>query len=455
MKNKDRVVDLNNYIAYLLNHILHVLVCCVIGALILIIFCYLSKTVITLPGTKLSNDDISQSDNLFSSLSHNDQIAVSVAINDFEDYCNSYELLEDSIIEKIDSYNARRLNLTYSFVYTGDCNIPGEVQISRLDYCTRLLNFYLIGGGFASDLSEQLGVKSSHIQDCISVEAPIGTGVINVTIWGTDVYEDLEDIAKSQIEAYCNTIEDDNDICISLIYQVAANYRSPWIFENQKSWEAEQNKIKTRLDTAVSELSPDAFEYFSLVTSNSYPDFYDYLYPHNGSGINAKSSPLTIKTFAKYGAVGALLGFVIYGAYVLLLFMYSPKIFSVTDYTNTMGLRVIGNVGDSIEELSIVSTKITAICTKHNIREIALITTNEKNTEVFIDELGSKLNTNGIIVQCINGFFSDYKSLEELLKVNNCVIVEKMASSVYSKVYDEVVLCNENDINIVGLVNIE
>ena len=68
--------------------------------------------------------------------------------------------------------------------------------------------------------------------------------------------------------------------------------------------------------------------------------------------------------------------------------------------------------------------------------------------------LSKKLKENGLKVESSTSFMSDYKEMGALLRIGNCVIVEKINSSLYSSVYDEVDLCKENSVNILGLVNI-
>ena len=239
---------------------------------------------------------------------------------------------------------------------------------------------------------------------------------------------------------------------MSLTSTYVSNVRSSWIFDTQKAWEAESTKIKSRLDTAVSGLSSNAYECFKAKASSEYPDFFNYLYPQN-SIVNSSSS-VSIKTLVKYAAVGALLGVVVYGLYVIWLFLYSKRIVTTADYTDALGLRVLLSTKGSPEELRIAATKITAACTKQQIKKLALISTDGKSEEC-IDVLNSILAENGLNVSCISGFLSDYKEMGNLLDVGNCVIIESIGSSLYASVCDEVDLCNDNGVNIIGLINID
>ena len=127
----------------------------------------------------------------------------------------------------------------------------------------------------------------------------------------------------------------------------------------------------------------------------------------------------------------------------------------MTDYTDTLKLRIIANVDSSMKELDVAATKITATCVKQNINEIALISVNESEAESYAKALAGKLKENGITAKLLVGFLSDYKVMGELFDAGHCAIIEKLGSSIYSKVGEEVDLCNENNVNIIGLINID
>ena len=104
--------------------------------------------------------------------------------------------------------------------------------------------------------------------------------------------------------------------------------------------------------------------------------------------------------------------------------------------------------------MAIIATKILASCNKQLLDEIIIISTNVDGTKESIDLLSKKLKENGLKVESSTSFMSDYKEMGALLRIGNCVIVEKINSSLYSSVYDEVDLCKDNSVNILGLVNI-
>ena len=453
MDNRGRVINIKDVIGYIIKHLIVALILMVIGAVALGGAYYLKNHTSPKAAEPQQETTNSEAEQIYSSLQKNEQVAADLAINDFEDYYQSFELLDNSIIEQIDSYNARKLYLTYSVEYVCDKDLSGEVQVSRIDYYSRLLYYYVVGGGLASDISEATDLDSSHIQDCITAEIFNGSGTLGINLWGTDVDERLEELLISCIDDYAASIADNTEVQIVLIQKSVSYARSEWIFNTQRAWEAEPDKIKARLDTAVANLTPNAYEYFKLTASNTYPEFYEYLYPQNNGATSV--STVSTKSLIKYAGIGAIAGFVLYGIYVLFLFMYSKKIVSMTDYTDTLKLRIIANVDSSMKELDVAATKITATCVKQNINEIALISVNESEAESYAKALAGKLKVNGITAKLLVGFLSDYKVMGELFDAGHCAIIEKLGSSIYSKVGEEVDLCNENNVNIIGLINID
>ena len=110
----------------------------------------------------------------------------------------------------------------------------------------------------ANDISDKIGIESLYIQDCINAEYNVGSGIVSIIVWGTDVVDGLEDAAISSTDNYISKLSDDSGVKISLMSSAISKSRVSWIFENQKAWEAEQTKLKTRLDTAVAGLSDNA-----------------------------------------------------------------------------------------------------------------------------------------------------------------------------------------------------
>ncbi len=452
MSKRNRLISIREVLGYMLNHIATILIVAIICSIAFVGCGVFAKGFIADAIAPTTKGD-SEAEQIYNGLSYNEQIAASVAINDFEDYYSSFELIDKSILEKIDSYNARKMYITYSLTYIGSSDLFGEVQVSKIDQYSRLLYCYVIGGDMANDISDKIGIESLYVQDCLNADYNVGAGVVSITVWGTDVTDGLEDAVMLSLEDYISQLSDNSDVEVSLIKSVVTKVRVSWIFENQKAWEAEQTKLKTRLDTAVAGLSDDAYNYFMIVASEEHPEFFDTLYSQ--SGVAKPSSSISAKTIVKYGAVGAIGGVVVYGLYALFLFMYSKKIVSVTDYTDSLGLRILADVKNSSDDLNVLATKITATCTKQRIKEIALISTNEDNTSSCAENLKEKLTKNGLNVTLLSDFLSDHKVMGTLFNIGNCVIIERMGSSLYSSVLDEVDLCNENSINIIGLVNLD
>ncbi len=451
---KERVINFKEYLMYLVNHWVIVAVLIVVFAAGFLLVCFLNNT----DSQSMNSQAASANKNaaeLYSKLDYFDRVAVDVAVNDFEDYYQSFELLENSIIEKIDSYRARKLSLTYSISYAGDEEVSGEELVSLINRYSIMLYYYGANGSLSTDVSEITNIDTALIQDCISMSSyTTDSGIINLDVYGTEVEESLEEAVVSSMNAYIASLTQDSELEIDLINSNASFVKVSWMFASQRDWEAEQNKIKSRLDTAVAGLSSDAYDYFKLIASAEHPEFFESLYPENT--IIKPNSSISPKTLLKYAVVGSVLGFVLYAVYVMILFMYSKKIITITDYSDTMGLKVLGCVTNSNKDtdMDIITTKILASCNKQSIDEIALVSTNAEGTKEYIDLLSEKLEKNGLKVKSIISFMGDHKEMGELLKIANSVIVEKMNSSLYSEVYDEVDFCNENAVNILGLVNI-
>lgn len=452
MKNRDRVINARDLIDHILKNIVFALIFVALGIVLLVAFCFLKNGAFRIGNSFQPHNSGVDAESLYSSLPYNDQIMTDVAINDFEDYYYSYVLLNNSIIERVNSYNALKLSLVYSVDFTGNDAISEE-EVRMINQYSMMLYYYGANGSLAQDVSEKTGIETTCIQDCISMNTYAeDSGILNLDVYGTEVETDLEGAIIESMDAYIQDKTQNANINIVLIKQNATFVRVSWIFQSQRDWEAEQTRIKSRLDTAVAALSPDAYECFKIKASTEYPEFFESVYPENVTIIS--NSAITPKTIIKYAVIGAIVGFVLYVAYVMILFMYSKKIITISDYSDTMGLKILGSVTNANKDMDIIATKILASCNKQLLDEIIIISTNVDGTKESIDLLSKKLKENGLKVESSTSFMSDYKEMGALLRIGNCVIVEKINSSLYSSVYDEVDLCKENSVNILGLVNI-
>ena len=185
----NRVLNIKEYIKYLLNKWYIVMAVVFIFAIAFIAVGYIKNK--GSDSNIVKNQESNNAEELYASLDYADRTLVVTAVNDFEDYYQSFELLDNSIIEKVDSYNARRLTLVYSVAFAGDDSVPGEIQAIAVDGTARVLYYYIQNGGLAEDVSAISGVASTHVQDCFSAETASGSGVVSVTVWGTDVDEAL------------------------------------------------------------------------------------------------------------------------------------------------------------------------------------------------------------------------------------------------------------------------
>lgn len=118
---------------------------------------------------------------------------------------------------------------------------------------------------------------------------------------------------------------------------------------------------------------------------------------------------------------------------------------------------MLGKISKSDIDNSIlfIAAKIKFACKKKNINKVSLLSSNLKNIEQDIqDKLQIAMKKMDIEVEIIGDVLQDIDAMCKLFDVGNCVLIEKTNVSNYNSVFDLVQLCQENEINNIGVIDI-
>ncbi len=450
MKTKDRVINIDEYIKCVKRYWYVILVC------VLFFSVLASGFYIYRHNTKETVNAEIGIEEAYSQLSDVEKANVSIVLNNYEDYCECVYLLNNTVIEQLDPNNVMRTGLSYKITYTdGTNNVAGTELNTPVNTAGSNLYFYCSQGGLSRDVSEDLGIEARLFEDCIVPSAyVVDTGCFSIVLYGSDIIPGMTESVKTNIEKYADNLSNTN---VEFISEVSSTTRSSYIFSNQKNLEEGLATIQNRFNTSIKRLTDKELQYLELAMKDVNNETFVYLYDNSEIAANDSSdnNAFSYKGLLKYIALGVLIGIVFALMVFLARFMFSNKIVSTHDYTDLLGLTLINSVGSDLSNIDFAVLRLSVICDKNNIKRVAIISTAIEQYETIINELANRLIKRNINVSIIRDYMVEYDSYEELQQYGNCIVVEGIGRSVLKKVIKETDFCSENDVNIIGVIDID
>ncbi len=183
----------------------------------------------------------------------------------------------------------------------------------------------------------------------------------------------------------------------------------------------------------------------------------------------------------KYIIFGAFVGLFLSCAWVTLSYIFNKKVKSSKEVQEKYGVRVFGEISfgkkkrflsvidnwvDSIqnkdrcsleEQRDFIYTNLKTTCNKENIQHLFLTTSLQlsQHEMELINILIQNLKTHGIQVIFGENIIRNNKSFEQMAEIANVVIIEKAEETSYTVLQKELLMCNEQKANLLGLIVIQ
>ena len=198
----------------------------------------------------------------------------------------------------------------------------------------------------------------------------------------------------------------------------------------------------------------------------------------NNSNVTAVK---TVSISVKHGVIGAIVGIVLACALIFALYLFAPALRNSEEIKTLYNVKVLGCVDttafekkklfgfvDAIirkmehgnkkslsfeQEVQMISANILLDCKKNDRKEVFLTSTvGEVLPKEVVSAVIESCSKKGIRVMEGNAIAYDAMALEELAKVGSAVFVEKRRVSLYDELYQEILLCKENEIDVIGVI---
>lgn len=332
----------------------------------------------------------------------------------------------------------------------------------------------------ASDV-DGLYINTSNVSQSIDmkVKESNGKNIVSVKVLGKTV-EDAEQLSgsvKTALQNYGKTVSGTIGTHQLVLLEECSNTIVDQNLAELQNRNA--NAIKTltnNLDSMKNEMTSDQISLYvyrtTVVTEST---------TTTTTTTTTAAAAKTVSISVKHAVIGVIVGAILACAIIFALYLfsatlrngeevktlYSTKILGYVDVTAFEKKKLFAGVDKFIaklqnlhkkqlsfeQEVQMISANIVLDCKKKEQQEVFLTSSvGEVLPKEVLDAIVEKCAQKGIKVIAGNAIAYDAEALEEMAKVGCVVFVEKKRTSLYDELYKEILLCKENDIDVMGMI---
>ena len=468
MKSRnDRVIKVKEVMVYYIHHIIFILACLVIGGVGLAGLCYLKNA------RELEAEQTSapvKLEDMYENFTSEEKAAVSYALYSYDRVREMEQYIDESIYMELSPQHVTQTTVQYQVELVNSADYTYEEKMQLINQIIIAYSVYIRDGGLSRKIIEEnLLEEDDYTADQLEelLEMGYDAEVEAMTsfclyVYGSDLVPGLDEAAMDALESYMSKKNNLPKHKLVITNQHTEVVRNDAIYNNQRYMYTERVSSNDRLKNAMKDLSGDTLYYYNEVISAEEKNIDEVQTEGDATAsltdANSSSPVVPFKKLLKYGILGALVGIIGACGLLLLRYMFSSTIIADTDYTATMGMKLLGKISesDSGETLPFVVAKARLACNKEDISKLALVSSDFSCIgEDIQTQLVQALDKQGIELIAIEDVLKDCDAMNRLFEIGDCLLLEKTGTSRYDKVYDIVELCDENSIGIVGVVDIE
>ncbi len=448
----DREVNIILLLKYIFDHwkqiCLVMVLCAVIGAGLGFVKHKLS---VKKEDQKMSSEELST---LYDSLSVDEQDRLDYMLSLNQKLIEMKDYMENNPIMKTKAYEVPMDFVEYSVTPDEDTY---KTDLEKLTITNRLISAYrgfCLDGRLVEEIKKTDSVKKineAYLYDLIDVgydSNVIGNDIFTVTLKEVDDFINGEQV-KQLIRDYEKEVEKTvGKHKLNIVYTSRKTVKSDYFADYQEKvrarYDATRNSI--RLMKLNGELSDAVVKCYENMIGE---DGYHFTFTEASAG-RSGSLKTMLKMMILLMAAGAFLactGLCIY----YLLFVFGRYLVSTEDFA-CFNLKYIGDLKNKSQFNKAVS-KIYAHCSKHDITEIALVSSDasmidRKDLDALTDALAKK-GINAVMVDD----YGNMTDIDKLLSVGRCLFVEKVNSSQVKRLQELVDYVSDSEIDVLGVVN--
>lgn len=485
---KERELDLLDMLFYVLSHWRSIIVFAIIGALLI-------GGVATLKSMSGINTGQSEKTTQLEQPTHEEQLqaveskltevqkaSVLSVISDEEEYAIRKEYLECSAIMQMNPNNVYRIELIY------------VVEAEDISSGYNLASVYadLINGvGLTKWVEEQTGIPAMGVDELVTAESKSRLTILTGEDYGGQGRDSLKvniiNVSEEKCSELANLIENYIDSQyemmetefgmhdVALLSKTNATVFDTAIADRQVTY---SNTLVSLLNSIAK--SKDAF-------SEEQDAYYQLLVnPITDDVAVENQEPTTLDDKAvflnwKMVAVGALVGAVFYVGGVLLVYVMNnrlrlndelPELYDipqlgliVRETTNLFfvdkWIRSLRNRGKRTftqkQSINLATTAVKIAVNKIDLKSICLMGCDMETvgTNEICNKIKESLKKDNITITILNNVLYDAEAMAQLDNIDGVVLIEKVGSTMYCEITDELELVRRQHINVIGGILVE
>lgn len=419
-----------------------------------------------------------------------DEVTAAVALRRQADERSAY--MDESVLMRIDPYEEHVVYQQYyvkaeSELISRDANdvYIAYVQQGLLAKAVADVGNYEMEQMYLAELisieKENIGAyinaKSAADRMALNVEGNTEERMFTVKVVGTSkaAAEELAGAVKAALQKYSSVIEANigaHQLCLMAEESTVIVDQSLAELQN---WNATSIKtISNNLDSMKNEMTGDQITLYTYRTTVLAEE----------ESVTATVNTATEKTVSislKHTIIGVIVGIILGFAVIAVMYLFAAALRNGEEVKKLYGVAILGYVDDSAfqkkklfafvdklvirlqnirkkklnfeQEVQMVCANILLSCEKNGTTEVFLATSvAECIPEAVISAIVDKCAQRNITVVTGTDVAYNAEMLEKMVKIGHVVFVEKECVSLYDEMYQEIVLCKEHAVNVIGMV---
>lgn len=314
--------------------------------------------------------------------------------------------------------------------------------------------------------SIQLMVNSTNAEQVLCVKA-IGKSMEEAKA----LAEEVDSLLKEYVSKIRSTVGMHNLLLLNSTERIIVDQA----LAELQNWNATSIKtISNNLDKMKNEMTGDQITLYTYRVTN--------VVTENNSGTSQTIvEDKNVNISIKHLAIGLVVGIVLACGVIFVLYIMSPTLRSKEELTTLYGVKILGSINVSSfgkkkvfgcvdkaigklrnirkkyltcqQEIQIIGSNILLNCMRNEISEVFVTSTVAEKIPQEVKQAIVNICEGKGITPIFGGTINyDAQALEMSAKVGNVIFIEKERTSLYDELHDEVMLCKEQGIAVLGMI---
>lgn len=417
-----------------------------------------------------TKQDIENAEKLGSTLDEDELSSAKTVVNYLDQLDELRDFRDNAPIMQIDAYNAKSINYQFYVKTENDDSTIYEANNGsiKIDNAAKTIatsySEYVVGDEFLGLLADALSadITPGEFRDLVKVESD--GGVIKLSIFLTDDMDEatVSDNVVALLSAKAGDYKAVSEFTLELVSKELKTERNQELIDKKSSVNSQVVSIENQIASLKTKLNDDQLYYID--------------------NVRPKTELVKPAVSVKFIVIGFILGVFIVCAVVFVKGAMSSRLCLAEELESLFSLNILGVVvspdgrkrflqfidnallklkNRRVKQLSdekrmeFATTSIAIKCEQLGTKKLSITGTDiEKVDTKLIEELTANLAKEGITVDIIDNIYYDGKALKQCVECGYVLFIEKVGTSIYNEINNQVNKAKEYDLNIIGAIAI-